>query len=285
MQSTVAEASVDHIKCILFDWAGTTIDFGSCAPTEVFKKSFLEHGVTISSKQAREPMGRAKRDHIRRITEMPPVAEQWRAKHGANVTEQDIDSIYDAFMRLQGGSLGDFCKLIEGTAELSSWCAIKGIRVGSTTGYVQSQIDVLLQQAALQGYQPECAIGADDVPAGRPAPFLLFEAAKRLNVYPMNNIVAVDDTPVGIRAGRIAGCWTIGISRTGNEVGLSEAEFNSLSTDKKRLMVTRAEQTLYAAGAHFVVESVALLKPVLFEINRCLANHEFALNVVRIVEI
>ncbi len=259
--------SIKNIQAIIFDWAGTTIDFGSCAPTEVFKRAFAKHGISITTHQAREPMGRAKRDHIECILKMPNVAEQWQATHQASYTSLDLDSIYNRFMELQGETLRDFCKLIDGIAELAQWCSEVGISIGSTTGYVRSQIEVLLREAAKQGYLPQCAIGADDVPVGRPAPFLLYEACKHLNVYPMSKVICVDDTPVGIEAGRNAGCWTIGVSRTGNEVGLSESELNSLPESEQCQLIELATARLYGAGAHFVVQSVAELQPIVKEID------------------
>ncbi len=255
--------TIKNIQAIIFDWAGTTIDFGSCAPTEVFKRSFARHGISITTQQAREPMGRAKRDHIECILKMPAVAEQWSNKFQSTYTGFDVDSIYHTFMDLQGESLKDFCTLIDGTVQLADWCESQGIKVGSTTGYVRSQIEVLLHEAAKQGYHPQCAIGADEVPVGRPAPFLLYEACKLLNVYPMSTVVCVDDTPVGIQAGRNAGCWTVGVSRSGNEVGLSERELVALSEEERTLLIERAEEKLLDAGAHFVIHSVAEIIPIL----------------------
>ena len=53
----------------------------------------------------------------------------------------------------------------------------------------------------------------------------------RLDVFPMTSMVKVDDTPVGIEAGRNAGCWTVGVTRTGNCVGLSVEEIDQLAPD------------------------------------------------------
>ena len=70
------------IKAIVFDWAGTTIDFGSCAPAAVFQQVFRQRGIDISIEQAREPMGMAKREHIAAIANMRPVQDAWNATFG-----------------------------------------------------------------------------------------------------------------------------------------------------------------------------------------------------------
>lgn len=257
-------ATFKHLQAILFDWAGTTIDFGSCAPASVFQAIFSQRGVPITAAQARGPMGRAKRDHIATIGKMPAVDEAWRLKHaGIAMGEADIDAMYADFLPLQKETLGQHSQLIAGVPDIIDWCRSRGLKIGSTTGYTRELLDIVCAAAAEQGYQPDCAFGAEDAPLGRPAPFLLFECAKRLSVYPMWHVVAVDDTPVGIEAGRNAGCWTIGITRTGNCVGLSELQWEELSVDHKTQALATAEQTLLAAGAHAVVESVADIRPVL----------------------
>jgi phosphonoacetaldehyde hydrolase len=117
-------------------------------------------------------------------------------------------------------------------------------------------MEVVSAAAASQGYQPDCVLCAEDAPRGRPAPYLLYEAAKRLDVYPMWSLVKVDDTPVGVQAGRNAGCWTVGVTRTGNGVGLSEAEVAMMPQGELQQLCQQADRELKAAGAHYTVESI-----------------------------
>ncbi len=202
-------------------------------------------------------MGMAKRQHIATIAAMPDVAAAWKDKYGSVCGEADIDAMYADFLPLQKQTLGDHCQVIAGIPELAQWLRAEGLKIGSSTGYTRELMAVVSAAAAQQGYQPDCTLCAEDAPQGRPAPFLLFEAAKRLNVYPLWHMVKVDDTPVGIQAGRNAGCWTIGISRTGNCVGLSQTEFQSLAANERASRLRAADEKLLHAGAHAVVESAA----------------------------
>ncbi len=267
----MSEEPFTQLKAIVFDWAGTTIDYGSCAPAAVFQKVFALRGVPITAAQAREPMGRAKRDHIATIGKMPDVQQAWLELRGSLMTEADIEAMYIEFLPLQLKTLENHSQLIEGAAQIADWCRHMGLKIGSTTGYTRELLAVVADAAAKQGYQPDCALAAEDAPEGRPAPFLLFEAAKRMGVYPMWKIVKVDDTPVGIEAGRNAGCWTIGITRTGNCVGLSALEWEQLSSAEKEQRLSHAERTLKAAGAHVTVESVRDIKSVLKHFDQQLA--------------
>ena len=49
---------MSKFKAVVFDWAGTMIDFGSFAPMGVFVKAFETFGIRASIEQARGPMGK-----------------------------------------------------------------------------------------------------------------------------------------------------------------------------------------------------------------------------------
>ena len=82
------------LKAAVLDWAGTTVDYGCCAPAIVFVDVFKRHGVEITDAEARAPMGAEKRQHILEITEMPRVAAAWEAAHGTPCTPANVDAMY-----------------------------------------------------------------------------------------------------------------------------------------------------------------------------------------------
>ena len=262
---------LSYLKAIVFDWAGTTIDFGSCAPAAVFQQVFKQRGVDITIAQAREPMGMAKREHIAAIANMPSVKQAWTTKYGRPFSEQDIDAMYAEFLPLQKQILGKHSQLIAGVPEMVAKCRAMGLKVGSSTGYTRELMEIVSAAAREQGYEPDCVICSEDAPRGRPAPYLLFEAAKRMDAYPMWSFVIVDDTPVGIEAGRNAGCWTIGVTRTGNCVGRTEQELAALSHSEVKALCEDAEKRLLAAGSHYIVESVVEIPALLLEIDKLAA--------------
>ena len=263
-----------HLQAIVLDWAGTTVDHGSRAPAIVFQAIFEQRGIPITPAHAREPMGMAKRDHIAAIAAMPDIATAWQSKYGSTCSEDDIDAMYAEFLPLQKETLKDHSVLIPGIADAVTECKSRGLRIGSSTGYTPELMSVVSPLASEQGYEPEFVLCAGDAPRGRPAPFLLFEAAKRLDVYPMWRVVKVDDTPVGIEAGRNAGCWTVGVTRTGNCVGLSESELAALPDDERQQRYESAGATLTNAGAHHLIESVADIVPLLESIDAAIEAGE-----------
>lgn len=261
-----------RIAAVIFDWAGTMIDYGSRAPASVFQQVFSRAGVAVTDAQAREPMGMAKRDHIAAVARLPEVDRRWREAFGRAADEHDVDRMYEQFLPLQKEVLAAHSELIPGAIETFRWCREQGIRVGSSTGYTRELMEVVKPLAAAAGYEPEVILCAEDAPAGRPAPWLIFECAKRLGVYPMNRIVKVDDTTLGIEAGINAGTWTVGVSETGNLIGLSEPQWQSLDAAERAERSAAAEQRLRQSGAHFVIPSVAELPAVIAAINDRLAS-------------
>jgi phosphonoacetaldehyde hydrolase len=251
------------VKAVIFDWAGTAIDYGSRAPTEVFLEIFRRSGVEISVAEARGPMGRAKRDHLATILAMPRVAEAWRTRHGRVPAEADIDRLYADFLPLQKETLVRHCDVIPGVQELLAECRRRGLKIGSSTGYTRELMDVVIPLARAGGFDPDVAICADDVPQGRPAPWMLFRAAEALGVFPMSAVVVVDDTPVGIEAGKNAGAWTVAVTKTGNSLGLSAAEVDRLACEELRNRLARAAGEFQHLGADYVIESAADLLPIL----------------------
>lgn len=262
------QASSIPFAAVLFDWAGTTVDYGSRAPTQVFMEIFRRQGVEITVEEARGPMGRAKHEHIAQVLAMPRVAQLWREVHGREGSAADVQAMYEAFLPLQKEILSAGSHVIGGVADAVDQLRQRGLKIGSTTGYTRELMEVVAPQATAEGYTPDVCICSDDVTAGRPAPWMNFRAAERLGVYPMSRVIVVDDTPVGIAAGRNAGAWTVGISQTGNGLGLSPEEVAALPNAELERRLSDIEQAFLAAGAHLVLRSAAELADSLERIVR-----------------
>lgn len=245
------------IAAVLLDWAGTTVDHGSRAPAAVFVEIFRRRGVEITVAEARGPMGRAKFDHIAAVAALPRVADAWRRGHGRPPERADVEAMYHEFLPLQLEVLARETVVIPGVVAAVSACRALGVRIGSTTGYTRALMDVVAPLAAVQGYAPDVIVCADDVPRGRPAPWMNLRAAEALDAWPLHRVIAVDDTPVGIEAGANAGCITVAVTRTGNALGLSAEEVEALPPPELAGRLAAIATEFQAAGADHVIESVA----------------------------
>ena len=129
-----------------------------------------------------------------------------------------------------------------------------------------------LDEARKFGFVPDAFVCAGDVPQGRPTPWMIFEVMKMTCTFPPAAVIKVDDTPPGLVAGRNAGVWTVGVAQTGNELGLSEDEVLGLSEQEYESRLAQARTALEAAGAHFVINSVAEFQDILPQIEERLAR-------------
>ncbi len=260
-----------HLQAIVLDWAGTTIDFGCFAPTMVFVEGFQAAGVDITIEEARQPMGLYKRDHIAAVLRMPRVNAEWQNAHGRPPSESDVDAIFADFVPRQLAVLGRHSTLITGVAETIAALRAEGLKIGSSTGYTREMMAIVAPLAAQQGYQPDAMVCPDDVPAGRPAPFMCYANALRLAAAPLWHCVKVGDTPADMAEGRQAGMWCVAVTHTGNELGLTETEVRALSPEELAARLEPVEKRLRDAGAHLLIPSIAELPSALAQIEAMLA--------------
>ncbi|MGO9309078.1 MAG: phosphonoacetaldehyde hydrolase [Spirochaetia bacterium] len=262
------------IAAVIFDWAGTVVDFGCFAPTVSIVETFAQRGVTITLAEARGPMGLEKREHLRRLLAEERVRLHWREATGADPAPGDADALYEDLEPRLLQAVKRHSAVIPGATnlvdELRSW----GIRIGSTTGYLRPIMDVVTAEAARQGFFADAVVCPSDAPAGRPWPWMCFLNAISLGVFPPRRLVKIGDTPADVKEGLNAGMWTVAVTLSGNEVGLSEAEIQTLGTEERKARLKEAERRLLAAGAHYVTESVGTCRAVLARIEERIMKGE-----------
>jgi phosphonoacetaldehyde hydrolase len=260
------------IAAVVFDWAGTVVDFGSLAPMNAFKQLFERHGVAITIAEARAPMGLPKWQHIQAIGAQPRVAQAWRDAHGgAGLVDADVDALYDEYAPMNRQAVTRHAQLVPGVVEVVQLLRARGIAIGSTTGYARDVIRPLVALAAQQGFTPDNLVCADDVRTSRPSPMGMFRTFLDLGVWPAWRVVKVDDTVPGLLEGRHAGCWTVAVTVSGNEVGLSLDAWNARSpTDQSRARAHAADRLAHA-HPDYTIDTVADLPTVLQSLERRLA--------------
>jgi phosphonoacetaldehyde hydrolase len=259
------------IRLVVLDWAGTSIDFGCLAPAGAFAVAFAARGVDVTPAEARGPMGLHKKDHLRAMFAAPAVAAKWRAATGADWSETDVAALYADVTPRQVAAAERYSDLIPGLVAAVAELRSRGVKVATTTGYFRAAADVVAAAAARQGFVPDFATCADDVPAGRPAPWMIFRAMEATGVYPPAAVAKVGDTRIDVEDGLNAGVWSVGVTESSSEVGLGAAEFAALPAGERAARVARAGATLRAAGAHAVIPTVAELPALVADLNRRLA--------------
>ncbi|WP_103106644.1 phosphonoacetaldehyde hydrolase [Brevibacillus reuszeri] len=254
------------MKAVVFDWAGTMVDYGCFAPLAVFLQVFKNRGIELSAEEAREPMGMLKRDHIQALCRMERVAGLWQEKYGRLPDESDVDALYADFEPMLMETLHQYATPVPGAIQLVERLRSQGLKIGSTTGYTREMMAVVTKAAKEQGYAPDVLVTPSDMPAGRPYPWMCYQNAILLDVYPMSEMVKVGDTTSDMKEGRNAGMWTVGVLKGGSELGLAQEEVAHMAADELEERMAKTSERLRAAGAHYVIEEIGLLDEVLEKI-------------------
>ncbi len=257
----------DGIKAVIFDWAGTTVDYGCFAPLEVFLDIFAKAGVEISIEEARKPMGVLKIEHIRILLEEPRIKAEWTKVKGSEPTSKDVEELYEQYVPSLLSILKQYAVPNPGVIETVDKLRGMGLKIGSTTGYTDEMMEVVVPAAKELGYSPDYLVTPDGLPAGRPMPWMIYKNATHLGVYPMKSIVKVGDTISDIKEGKNASCWSVGVIEGSNELGLRLSEKESLSEEILNEMCKKVEQKYYEAGADFVVRKFSDLPALIEQIN------------------
>lgn len=261
-----------EIRLVIFDWAGTAIDFGCHAPTGAFVRAFAAKGVTVTPAEARGPMGVHKKDHIRAMLEAPAVAEKWRAAAGRPSTPADVDELYRLVTPMQVEAAAAHAALVPGLLDAVAWLRGRGIKIGATTGYFREAAEVCYAAAKRQGYEPDFTICADEVPGGRPAPWMVFRAMEALGVYPPTAVAKIGDTVADVEEGLYSGAWAVGLVDSSNEMGLTEAEFAALSESDREARREAVREKFLAAGADAVIDNYGDLPDLIGALNEQLGK-------------
>lgn len=254
-----------QIEAVIFDWAGTVVDYGCMAPIHAMLDAFKSHDVNVSLAEIRQPMGMLKIDHIKAVLHMENVKEQFNRVYGRKYCETDIETIYKNFEDNIFATLHEHTKLIPGVLTVQKYLRDNNIKLGSTTGYTSKMVDIVAKETAKQGYCPDSIVSADQVKYARPYPYMIFKNLENLKICNIQQVLKVGDTLMDIEEGLNAGCLTVGVLKGSSMLGLTEEEVNKLASNELENKLRQIKYEMLEAGADFVINSIDEL-PSLIEL-------------------
>lgn len=260
------------IECVILDWAGTAVDYGCFAPVSAFIESFRTLGLEVTAAETRAHMGLTKKEEIRALFRIERVSDEFRAKYGRDYNENDVQSCYAEFQRLLFSTLRSYSGPISKVVETIDHLREQGIKIGSTTGYTREMMDIVIPAAEEQGYRVDNCVTSDGLPAGRPYPYMIYKNMCDLAVPSRFSVLKYGDTISDIREGVNAGVWTVGVILGSNELGLTEEEVEALPAEELKRRMMEVRYRMYAAGAHYVVDSIEELPALIEAINERMNN-------------
>ena len=246
-----------NFDAVIFDWAGTTVDYGSFAPVQAFMEVFKAYGVEPTSEEVRKPMGMLKIDHIRTMLAMPRIAECWEEVHGKVPTEEDAQALYAIFEEKLMQILDQFADPKPDTLNAVKQLREMGVAIGSTTGYNDMMMSIVVPAAKAAGYDPDAWFSPDSTgKKGRPYPYMIFRNMEVLGASDVRRVLKVGDTISDIKEGKAAGVVTAGVVVGSSQMGLSREEFEALSPEEQKKHCEAVEKAFYDAGADVVFQTL-----------------------------
>lgn len=244
-------------EAIIFDWAGTTVDYGCFAPVQAFMEIFKEYGITPTMEETRKPMGMLKWDHIKTMLSMERIREEFKHIHGRDFTDQDVDEMHEKFAASLMKILDQFSDPKDYVVDTVAKLRDAGLMIGSTTGYTDAMMEIVTKEAAKAGYKPDCWFSPDSTGhMGRPYPYMIFKNMEALKVTGVDKVMKVGDTLSDIREGKNAGVFTVGIIEGSSEMGLTKEEYAALSPEEREAKVKAVTKRYMDAGADAVVQDI-----------------------------
>ena len=178
-------------------------------------------------------------------------------KYGKAWTETDVKKIYELSEKKILEIVDQFAEPKPYVKETIEELRKMGLKIGSTTGYTDEMMEIVVPAAKEAGYEPDCWFSPDSVgKLGRPYPYMIFKNMQALKLKDVSKVMKVGDTVADIKEGKNAGMVSVGIVEGSSVMGLTEEEYNALPEEVKEALYHKVAGTYYAAGADHVVRDI-----------------------------
>lgn len=262
------------LKGLILDVAGTFIDFGSMAPTDALLNSFSKFGLKLTNEEVRYGMGLLKIDHTNAIFSQQSVIKKWLKVYKRPVEAKDIQDVYAQIEIELKSIVKNYCEPINGIYELKEYAKNNNIKIGTTTGYTQEMMDIIIPELTEKNLIMDTMVNPSMVQAGRPHPWMIYENMKNMGIYPTYDMIKIGDTFADIDEGRNAGMWVIALT-TGNELGITFEKYLKLEEPLLNKKNKDIKNKFLEYGAHYVCDGIWDVIPTIQLIKNKISNNEY----------
>jgi phosphonatase-like hydrolase len=187
---------------VVTDFAGTTMrDDGTVLAA--YRTALTAFDIPFSESDLATRRGASKLTVFRDL-----ASRAYRADEVEQIAQQALGRFGEALR--QEYETGDI-KEIDGARNALSSLKRAQIRLALTTGFNRDLLDLLVVRLGW-GDLFDVTLASDDVPVGRPAPFLIYRAMIATGVADVRHVAVVGDTPLDLQSGMNAQArWVIGV--------------------------------------------------------------------------
>ena len=201
-ERSLSAQPVEQLKAVFFDQDGVLFD-SMPFHAEAWAQTMKAHRLPFTAEDAYINEGR---------TGAAVIEEMHQQLFGRPASEELIRQIYkeksDRFLQLTEGRLPN---MIPGVMEVLRWLDSHGVQCWVVTGSGQHALFDNLQRVSGGILRRERMITAFDVTHGKPDPEPYLKAWER-SAFRKEACCVVENAPLGVRAGKAAGLYTIGVN-------------------------------------------------------------------------
>jgi len=191
-------------ELIVFDMAGTTVQDND-EVLSCFQHACEQEGITAARERLNALMGVSKLEVFNILwEEQMPLAPEAQIEAVAARSFMVFRDILETYYRSHPVFPA------QGVPEIFEYLHAQNIKIVLNTGFYRQVTDIILERLGWVKH-PLIAltISSDEVPAGRPAPYMIFKAMQTLGLQDVRRVVKIGDTPVDLEEGRNAGCGLV----------------------------------------------------------------------------
>jgi phosphonoacetaldehyde hydrolase len=254
----MTEASA--IRLVVLDGPGTLFDFGGVQSRHALLAVLAQHQLTPTVESIAECLGLAGRDAIPQLLVglNEPLERAAKMIADLDIAQQRV--------------LEDLAEPVPHAVQAVELLRQNGTAVIVSTCLSDAESDELLDSLGDAGIDPTDVVTAEDVPCGAPAPWIVYRAMEKANVYPASLVMLIADTPEQVLAAVNAGVWAVGITSCSAALGLDRDEFATLSEDEREASLDPVRNLFLEVGVHAVIDSMDEVPQLLEEINKLVAS-------------
>jgi phosphonatase-like hydrolase len=188
------------IELVVLDIAGTTVNEHNDVYLSM-EGAVAAAGAAPGPAGIKRWKGAGKREAIAALLE----------ESAGKAPDQDtVDAVFADFRRRLGAAYAARPpEPLPGVPEALATLRRSGIKVALTTGFDRVVVDNLLSTLGWDDTVLDAVVCVDDVPAGRPAPYMIFRAMERTAVRDVARVLTAGDTVRDLEAGTHAGAGMV----------------------------------------------------------------------------
>jgi len=190
--------SMPVLDLVVFDIAGTIIQ-DSGQVINAFATAFREHVIRVTEAEIRTLHGASKREVFKRYIERQFGPEDPENTPRIDRAYADFRTILETTYTTKG------VQAIPGVESTFRWLRDRGIKIALNSGFYRKVTEIILRAVGWHDGQVDPVICGDEVPRGRPAPYMIFRAMEATGAADVRRVMVVGDTPLDLMAGANAG--------------------------------------------------------------------------------